>query len=176
VREQVVQARAALHRTLPEEIRCAGRQVHQPAPERIAHRLLEQVAVAVDVRREELTAEDLGVLGDLVEHVQVPGAVTDVDLHDPRLAGQQSPRTGRRGDAGQLGVGGLGRPVVADGDLPDPHDLVDDDDVVLDAAREGVYRDAVGAGVDEGGQPLLLQPARLREQTRKRPGRPVGAQ
>jgi hypothetical protein len=68
----------------------------------------------------------------------------------------------------------LRRAMIRQRHFADTDDLVDEQQVLLDAARERLHRDAVVARVHERGDALLVQTARLGEQAGEAAGHAVG--
>ena len=119
---------------------------------------------------------NLGLVEDAPDQRQAAAAVAHVDVDHAGLAGEEAaaPRLGR--DARELVEGRLRRAVVRDRDFADADDLVNQQQVPLDAARERLHRHGVRAAVDEGGQPLLVEAARLGEECRQVSRDAVGAE
>ena len=102
--------------------------------------------------------------------------VAHVHVDDAGLAGQDAAAARLGGHAGELVEGRLGRAVVRERHLADADDLVDEEQVALDAPGQRLHGHGVVAGVDERAQALVVQAARLGEQAGRGAGDAVGAE
>ncbi len=94
----------------------------------------------------------------LPDQVEPAGAVAHVKVHDAGLSRHQPADVGVAGDPEQLVQRRLAGAVVADRQLADAQDEVDQDHVAADAAGDRGRREVVAAGVALGAEPFRDEP------------------
>ena len=138
--------------------------------------LVEKRAPAIDVGRIEDPGGQLASIQRLANELQASGAVAHVQVHDAGLPAHEPAHVRVARHAEQLVERRLARAMVADRQLADAEDQVDQDDVQPDAAGGGGGRHVIAAGVAPGAEPLRHQAARHRHQLGGRAHGVVGAE
>ncbi len=147
----------------------------QPGPGEV-DRLVEQRLAAVDVGRVEDARRQFAAGQGATHQVEAARPVAEVQVQDSSLARHQARDMGVGREAEQFVERRLTRAMIADGELADAEQRLEEHEVAADAARERPQRDVIATGVGVRIEAFLAQRVGGREQTPRAARHVVGTE
>src|SRR5687768_9961787 len=127
-------------------------------------RLAKQLLVSLHVCRVEPFGLHLELLDDVDQRCESRLLLTDMEVRDPRLAGQEPAHVRVAHELRQLLRGLIESPLVRDCDLARADDLIDEEHVLTNGAHHRRWRNVITAGPHARRELLLLEGLHARQQ------------